>query len=189
MEQYISKSAVVEELERLYNLEYTNTSNLSCGKKIMLRNILHFLDILEVKEFQKKKLYVVTRCEEHSDYVEEAFFSEKKAEEYCKQFEGNEDAYGRDITEIEVDCPLEVKEVNLEKEIIRVSKNEYFDFTDWKSIARHFFELGLQVNNPITAADRGMAEEIIINLKRVEQDYHLDLTREMEWLRKKTHKL
>lgn len=40
-----------------------------------------------------------------------------------------------------------------------------------------------------TASDRGMAEEIIINLKRVEQDYHIDLTREMEWLRKKTHKL
>lgn len=39
---------------------------------------------------------------------------------------------------------LEIKEVNLEEEIARVSKNEYFDFTDWKSIARHFFELGLQ---------------------------------------------
>lgn len=39
---------------------------------------------------------------------------------------------------------LEVKEVDLEKEISRVSKNEYFDFTDWKSIARHFFELGLK---------------------------------------------
>ena len=38
---------------------------------------------------------------------------------------------------------LEVKEVDLEEEIVRVSKNEYFDFTDWKSIARHFFELGL----------------------------------------------
>ena len=57
-----------------------------------------------------------------------------------------------------------------------------------KRTAKHFFELGLQVNNPITAADRGMAEEIIINLKRVEQDYHLDLTKEMEWLRNKTHK-
>ena len=39
-----------------------------------------------------------------------------------------------------------------------------------------------EVEEP-TAADRGMAEEIIINLKRVEQDYHIDLTREMEWLR------
>ena len=39
-----------------------------------------------------------------------------------------------------------------------------------------------------TASDRGMAEEIIINLKRIEQDYHIDLTKEMEWLRNKTQK-
>ena len=42
---------------------------------------------------------------------------------------------------------IEEPEVDLEKEIIRVSKNEYFDFTDWKSIARHFFELGMSVSN------------------------------------------
>ena len=35
-------------------------------------------------------------------------------------------------------------EIDLEKEITRVSKNEYFDFTDWKSIARHFYEFGLK---------------------------------------------
>lgn len=50
MVHLIDKTAVVEELERLYNLEYDNTSNLSCGKKIMLRNILSFLDTLEVKD-------------------------------------------------------------------------------------------------------------------------------------------
>ncbi len=38
---------------------------------------------------------------------------------------------------------IETKDVDLEEEIIRVSKNEYFDFTDWKSIARHFYEVGL----------------------------------------------
>jgi hypothetical protein len=83
---------------------------------------------------------------------------------------------------------IEVKEVDLEKEITRVSKNEYFDFTDWRSIARHFFELGLQVNNPITAADRGIAEEIIISLKQVENDYHIDQTKEIEWIRNKVKK-
>lgn len=46
----IDKDKVVAELEKLYNLEYDNTSNLSCGKKIMLRNILLFLDTLEVKD-------------------------------------------------------------------------------------------------------------------------------------------
>lgn len=49
-----------------------------------------------------KTLYVITRCEEHSDYVEKVFVDKKKAEEYCQKFEGNEDEYGRDITEINV---------------------------------------------------------------------------------------
>jgi len=40
--------------------------------------------------------------------------------------------------------PNEPVSNDLEKEIIQVSKNEYFDFTDWKSIARHFYELGLK---------------------------------------------
>ena len=54
MAQYIDKDAVVAEIERLYNLEYANTSNLSCGKKIMLRHILLFLDTLEVHNVELK---------------------------------------------------------------------------------------------------------------------------------------
>lgn len=68
----IDKDKVVAELEKLYNLEYDNTSNLSCGKKIMLRNILLFLDTLEVKEADLEK--------EMSEYFIEhpdEFFSEK----------------------------------------------------------------------------------------------------------------
>ena len=44
-----------------------------------------------------------------------------------------------------------------------------------------------EVEKP-TAADGCMVEEIIINLKRVEQDYHIDLTKEMEWLRNQVKK-
>ena len=47
-------------------------------------------------------VYVVTRCEEHSDYVEEVFFDENKAQEYCDQFKGNEDEYARHITKVKV---------------------------------------------------------------------------------------
>ena len=81
---------------------------------------------------------------------------------------------------------LEVKEVDLKK--------EYRDYINCDNghtmfeIAVHFFELGIRFNNPITAADRGMAEEIIINLKRVEQDYRINLTNEMEWLRNQVKK-
>ena len=52
MEQYISKAALLDELNRLYDLEYNNISVLSCGKKIMLRHILIFLNTLEVKDLQ-----------------------------------------------------------------------------------------------------------------------------------------
>ena len=55
MTQYIDKAAVVAEMERLYNLEYTNDSDLSCGKKIILRHILSFLDTPEVKNIDLEK--------------------------------------------------------------------------------------------------------------------------------------
>lgn len=155
MKQYINKSAVVAEMERRNNLcekivldlRTQENKDYYQGKSEAYKEMISFLDTLEVKEFQKKKLYVVTRCEEHSDYVEKAFFSEKEAEEYCKQFEGNEDAYGRDFTEIEVDCPLEEKEVDLERDVVdyieqhkRELSSGYFDI---RRIARHFFVLGL----------------------------------------------
>lgn len=39
-----------------------------------------------------------------------------------------------------------------------------------------------EVQEP-TAVDRSVAEEIIISLKQIENDYRIDHTREMEWLR------
>jgi len=59
---------------------------------------------------------------------------------------------------------------------------------DYIELAKHFFGLELSVNNPITAADRGTAEEIIINLKKVEKDYRISLAKEIEWLRNKVKK-
>lgn len=44
-----------------------------------------------------------------------------------------------------------------------------------------------EVEEP-NASDRGTAEEIIINLKRVEHDYRIDLTKEIEWVRNQVKK-
>lgn len=89
----------------------------------------------------------------------------------------------------------EVKEVDLEKYYHDFLQKEWFGNSHVRTLsefmaftAKHFFELGLSVSNPITAADIDMAEEIIINLKRVEQDYRIGLTKEMEWLRNKSQK-
>lgn len=50
------------------------------------------------KDEQYRTAYVVTRSEEHSDYVETIFYDRDKAIEYCKPFNQNENSYGRDIT-------------------------------------------------------------------------------------------
>lgn len=89
---------------------------------------------------------------------------------------------------------IEVKEVDLEKETKKWWKERlhlnpenklWMDAHQSVALAKHFYELGLKVSNPITAADRGTAEEIIINLKRVESDYGIDLTTEISWLNDK----
>ena len=41
----------------------------------------------------------------------------------------------------------------------------------------------LEVKEVEDSAAADMAEGIIVNLKRVENDYHIDLTKQMEWLR------
>lgn len=109
-------------------------------------------------------------------------------------YQGKVDALNDTISSLNT---LEVKEVDLEEEIERIRKAHFINDDFEKAtlegrqitnIAKHFFELGMRVNNPITAADRGTAEEIIINLKRVEKDYRIDLTKEITWVRNKVKK-
>lgn len=65
----------------------TTNNRLICKKKIK--------DMAEI-------IYIVTRSEEHSDYVEAAYRSREKAEEYCSQFNNDENSYRRDINEVEL---------------------------------------------------------------------------------------
>lgn len=86
---------------------------------------------------------------------------------------------------------LEVKEVDLEEEIEKCLKKHSMlavGKKDFTGIAKHFFELGMGIKNTIKAAERGTAEEIIINLKRVESDYRINLTKEIEWVRNQVKK-
>lgn len=70
------------------------------GKFDALSAVDALLDSLQ--EELASTAYVVTRSEEHSDYVEEVFFDEDKAQEYCDQFKGNENEYARHITKVKV---------------------------------------------------------------------------------------
>lgn len=53
--------------------------------------------------FRETLAYVVTRCEEHADYVEKVFLDGDKAEDYCRKFQGNDDEYARHITKVEIE--------------------------------------------------------------------------------------
>ena len=87
---------------------------------------------------------------------------------------------------------LELKEVDLEKEIEEVKHNYKVDdnrhtsirSADIEWLANHFFELGLSVNNPITAADKGTAEEIILALNTLGEEKMISYDKEIEWLNK-----
>jgi len=141
MEQYISKSAVKTEIDRLCE---EHTSIAYCDDvALVLEDLDEFLDTLEEKEIDlDDKIY---------DYIN-AHYSEG-----CD---------GGMISDAHND----------------IGGVMHSDLT---SLAEHFFELGMRASNPITAADRGIAEEIIISLKQVENDYYLDQTKEIEWVRNK----
>ena len=85
---------------------------------------------------------------------------------------------------------LEVKEVDLEKEVEKylLTNAAFLIGGDSKlvvhHIAKHFFELGLSVNSPITAADRGTAEEIILALNTLGEEKMISYDKEIEWLNK-----
>ena len=87
---------IAEDMERITSGNLPHNAATTKGRAIRAYEFLekHKNDILTV--------YVVTRCEEHSDYVEKVFFDENKAQEYCDQFNGNENEYARHITKVEV---------------------------------------------------------------------------------------
>ena len=87
---------------------------------------------------------------------------------------------------------LKVKGVDLDNEIEEVKHNYKVDdnrhtsicSADIEWLANHFFELGLSVNNPITAADKGTAEEIILALNTLGREKMISYDKEIEWLNK-----
>ena len=92
---------------------------------------------------------------------------------------------------------LEVKEVDLDKEI---PSKELADEID--AIGKRYPEISFaklsriavriakwqKGQDELTASDKGMADEIIIHLKRIEEEYRLNLTKEIQWLRNITTK-
>jgi predicted nucleotidyltransferase len=73
---------------------------------------------------------------------------------------------------IEILNTLEVKGVDLEKEItLWANANPEIRLDDVERLAKHFFELGIKVSRMTAVLDSGIAEEFILDLKRLENDY------------------
>lgn len=51
----------------------------------------------------KGDIFVVTRCKGFSDYVEKAFVDEVDAENYCKPYNEDDNAYMREITKVKLE--------------------------------------------------------------------------------------
>lgn len=88
-----------EQIKEAAICRYGNNGNES---QYMLAKVQAFMVGARYADEHPQKVYVVTRCEEHSDYVERVFVDKEKADAYCKQFEGVPNEYSRDIEEMEV---------------------------------------------------------------------------------------
>lgn len=151
MGKYISKSALVAEIERrMQELHPTNTHKMQVGEK-MDRDVLMWLNALTWVKSLINTLAVKT--------VDLDFTT------FCKEMD-EVFALPSEVTKNTDDNPL-----------------------NWEyAIAKHFFELGLSVNNPITAADRGIADEIIFALKTLGEEKMISYDKEIEWLSNKAQK-
>lgn len=142
MAHYIDKSAVIAEIERIYNEVYKFlSSDIADNVQNFKDDLLMNLDTLEIKEVNLDK-----ECRkyltEHFNAYEDGILQSKRS-----------------------GMPL--------------------DTFDVIHVAKHFFELGMSVSNPITASDRGIANEIIFALKALGEEKMISYDKEIEWLRNK----
>ena len=72
------------------------------ASQYMLANVQACMVGARWADSNPRRLYIVMRCEEHSDYVEKVFVDKAKAIAYCNQYNSNPREYSRSIDEMEV---------------------------------------------------------------------------------------
>lgn len=106
---YITPNIILIKLDKIYKERYDFQFfwfGIEYRKFIGKRRQYQTSLVEELKKplkFEKPKVYVVTRSEEHCDYAEVVFSNKQNAEKYCESFNNNEDCYARDITEVELE--------------------------------------------------------------------------------------
>lgn len=84
------------------DMERITSGNLPHNAPVTKGRAIRAYEYLEKHKSDTPAVYVVTRCEEHSDYVEAVFEDEDKAQAYCDKFNKDENEYARLITKIEI---------------------------------------------------------------------------------------
>ena len=164
MKQYIEKSALVAEIEKLKKRFMKQDDEFSDGYHYALKLLLSFLNTLEVKDpyeqcvqYDSIKAGIKAHAETYSFNIESELFHQltreqqelwkKEIEQAC--ISGGDAGYSL-AKDPRYKESLEVKEVDFEKEFDKCCENYIFDDECEVYTARHFFELGLkaaQINN------------------------------------------
>ena len=89
-----------EQIKDFAIMRYGNVGGVE--SKYMLANIQACMVGASWAYNNPRLLYIVMRCEEHSDYVEKVFVDKDKAISYCKKYNSNPREYSRTIEEMDV---------------------------------------------------------------------------------------
>ena len=163
MKQYIDKSAVEAEIERIeYETNYEAFTDEVLGKRKVCKNIKDFLNTLEVIDpyeqyiqYDSIKAGIQAHAETYSFNIESELFNQLTTEEqqalWRKEIEQACVSGGEVGVELAKDPRykenIEGKEVDLEKEVDALLEEENYEYQyiDHYKFAKHFFELGLKV--------------------------------------------
>ena len=174
MKQYIDKAVIKAELERIeHETNYEPFTDEVLGKRFVCRSLLSFLNSLEVKDpyeqcvqYDSIKAGIQAHAETYSFNIESLLFNQLTKEQqvlWRKEIEQACISGGEVGLELARDPRykenLEIKEVDLEKEIdnfmakewkgIEEEDKPFYDMikNDLSDIAKHFYELGMAASN------------------------------------------
>ena len=89
--------------EQIKDFAIQRFGNVGCREsQYMLAKVQACMVGARWADYNPPRLYIVMRCEEHSDYVEKVFVDKVKARDYCEKFNSNPREYSRTIEEMEI---------------------------------------------------------------------------------------
>ena len=89
--------------EQIKDFAIQRYGNVGCRESLyMLAKVQACMVGARWADNNPRRLYIIMRCEEHSDYVEKVFVDKDKAVAYCEKYNSNPREYSISIEEMEV---------------------------------------------------------------------------------------